>query len=460
MLLPCPTLAVGFFAERWNERAGADSKGLPDSLPVTFDSFPIPRRPSRLAVNLLAAAESSISMHSSLDREAFQQLLANAFAVQESQINSRSLSAIMEVHRLVTRGELDVDGAMHHLVEAARNVADATGAAIGLLKGDKLTYRAGSGSAASCIGSQVTASLTVSADNKTKREILRVENALADSRIDAAICRQFGVQSLLILPIYHAGALAGVLEVLFSEAHTFEDCEVRTYRLMTRQIEAAMLQAEQEKHRPEELPTIPHAIQPIASQAETLLNHSESLAGLLTRHSINEPRGAVLAAAMKLPTLKRPAIATQGIRRAQEVRWPGRKRTLALAAVAMALGIAGWLAYNSLLPGSPMDSSARPTSTVTGQQARPNAPEGLLGKTTTAIQPAPVPAKEARPGLRRVRVGTNEVDYIGEDVTVRLFTYQPPPQRRPAGNSRVQYIGDDVTVRYFPPSPAAKSGTR
>src|ERR1035441_4556734 len=402
-------------------------------------------------------------MHSSLDREAFQQLLANAFAVQESQINSRSLSAIMEVQRLVTRGELDVDGAMHHLVEAARNVADATAVAIGLLKGDKLTYRAGSGSAASYIGRQVTASLTVSADNRTKREILRVENALADPRIDAAICRQFGAQSLLILPIYHAGALAGVLEVLFSEAHTFQDSEVRTYRLMTRQIEAAMLQAdqfEQEKSRTEELPTIPHAVQRIASQGGTPLNHSESLPGLLSRHSIDEPHRAALAADMKLPTLQRPVFVTQGIHRAQEVRWPGHKRTLALAAVATALGIAGWLAYNSLLPGSPLDSSARPTSIVTGQQARPYAPEGLPGKTATAIQPAPVPAKEVRPGLRRVRVSKNEVDYIGEDVTVRLFTYQPPPQPRPAGNSRGQYIGDDVTVRYFPPSPTAKSGTR
>jgi hypothetical protein len=404
-----------------------------------------------------------MSMHSSLDREAFQQLLANAFAVQESKINSQSLSAIMEVQRLVTRGELDVDGAMHHLVEAARDVADATGVAIGLLKGDRLTYKAGSGSAASYIGRQVTASLTVSADNCTKREILRVENALADPRTDAAICRQFGAQSLLILPIYHAGALAGVLEVLFSEAHTFQDCEVRTYRLMTRQIEAAMLQAaqfKQEKNRTEVLPSVPHPVQPIASQSETPLNHTESLPSLLTRHSIDEPRRAALAAAMTLPTLQRPAFATQGIRRAQEVRWPGRKRTLALAAVAMALGIAGWLAYNSLLPGSPLDSSARPTSTVTGQQARPNAPEGLPGKTATAIQPAPVPEKEVRPGLRRVRVSKNEVDYIGEDVTVRLFTYQPPPQRRPAGNSRIQYIGDDVTVRYFTPNPAARSGSR
>ena len=395
-------------------------------------------------------------MHSSLDREAFQQLLANAFAVQESQINSRSLSAIMEVQRLVTRGELDLDGAMHHLVEAARNVADATGVAIGLLTGDKLTYRAGSGSVASYIGSQVTASLTVSADDRTKREILRVENALADPRIDAAICRQFGAQSLLILPIYHAAALAGVLEVLFSEAHTFQDCEVRTYRLMTRQIEAAMLQVAQfaqEKNRTEELPTIPRDVQQIASREETPLSHSEPLFGLPANPSFNQPRRA----AVKLPMGKWPAgLATQGIHRAQDVRWPWLGRSLALASVATALGLAGWLAYSSLLPGSPLDSSAIPRSTVIQQQA----PSKAAADPTPAIEPAPVPLKDVRPGLQRVRVSKNEVDYVGEDVTVRLFTYTRAPRRKSIEDGRVKYLGDDVTVRYFPPNPAIKSSTR
>ena len=81
----------------------------------------------------------------------------------------------------------------------------------------------------SYIGRQVTASLTVSADTTQRARILRVENAQTDTRIEAAICRQFGAHSLLILAIYQARALAGVLEVLFSEAHTFQDREVRTY---------------------------------------------------------------------------------------------------------------------------------------------------------------------------------------------------------------------------------------
>src|SRR5947209_3436722 len=168
-----------------------------------------------------------MSSNSSLDRDTFQQLLASAFEVQEGQINSQSLSPIMEVQRLVAAGELDIDGALHQIVDSARSVANATGVAIGLLKRDQLIYRAGSGSTVSYIGRQVTASLTVSADTKASGEILRVEDAQTDTRIEAAICRQFGAKSLLILPIYYAHALAGVLEVLFREAHVYQDREVR-----------------------------------------------------------------------------------------------------------------------------------------------------------------------------------------------------------------------------------------
>src|ERR1017187_5814066 len=99
---------------------------------------------------------------SSLDRETFQQLLASAFAVQESQINPQSLSDIMDVQRSVARGKLDVDGTMRHLVESAQTVAKAAGVAIAFLKGAHLPYRPGSGPSPSCIGQHVRPLLTFS----------------------------------------------------------------------------------------------------------------------------------------------------------------------------------------------------------------------------------------------------------------------------------------------------------
>ena len=67
--------------------------------------------------------------HSSLDPESLQKLLADAFVVQESGIETRSLSALVELQEVAT-GELDLDRAMDMVAHRARNVADATGIAI------------------------------------------------------------------------------------------------------------------------------------------------------------------------------------------------------------------------------------------------------------------------------------------------------------------------------------------
>jgi len=216
---------------------------------------------------------TGMSTHFTLDRESFQKLLARAFLVQEyleSQKAKRpavdrpskpaiteqpkeaispgyiqALSAIVEVQRLIATDELDVDGVMALIAERARSVANATGVAIGLLEGDELVYRAGSGSAATYIGRQVKATLTVSAHNRASGEILRVENTQTDARIEAAICRQFGAQALLIVPICHDQAVAGAVEILFGDAHAFQDREVRTYQLMAGLVAEAMSHAAQ-----------------------------------------------------------------------------------------------------------------------------------------------------------------------------------------------------------------------
>jgi GAF domain len=456
------------------------------------------------------------------DPDIFQQLLADAFAVQESQINSQSLAAIMEVQRSVASGKLELDGAMSRIVESARNVANATGVAIALLKGDQLTYRAGSGSSADCLGRQVTASLTVSRDSKNLREILRVENARTDTRIEADICRQFGADALLILPIYQGRALAGIFDVRFSEAHPFLDREVRTYRLMAEQIEAALGQAarpEPKKIQAAEPPPIPDPVEQITPGGGKFVPPPEFLMLPANEHSLYARSRAVLADIADLPGckqaillasmlpqrakhlnlsqrnwfnrtwfnrtwfkrtwFKRPwnlnlvavrdlpglrqsaSLATSFAQRARHLRWSNRRRNSVLAAFAVVLLFTIGLASRHHGPAPPLESSTLPGSTATLPHGLP---KPLPGRRLAAAQAMSTPAKEARPNrsaFRRVRVGQNEVDYIGDDVTVRLFTDKPAAKRIQRANSRIAHIGSDVTVRYFtPPQPPTRTASR
>jgi TonB family protein len=71
-----------------------------------------------------------MSNSSILDRESFQNLLASAFVVQQSRMDAKSLSAIVEVERLIKRGEADeADGAVHPIVDGSRNEANTSGVA-------------------------------------------------------------------------------------------------------------------------------------------------------------------------------------------------------------------------------------------------------------------------------------------------------------------------------------------
>lgn len=381
---------------------------------------------------------------SALDRESFQTLLGNAYAVQQSQMDSSSLSAIVELQRLIARGDLDMDGALHLIADRTQNVANATGIAIGLLKGDQLVYRAGSGSASTYIGRSVTARLVVSADAETKCEILRVEDAAKDARIEAAICRQFGAKALLILLICSDHTVAGVLEVFFSEAHTFEDREVRTYRLLAGLAGEAMSQAAQLERTPlketkiaAELPTTSCAMEQTAPEGK----HLRSLGGFI--------RQAV-------------APATAILWLAKSVSWYNRRWNVPMGVAVAVLVVTCWSAYSYRHPASPLRSPAVQKSVAPEQQVPLLGANSVPTKGTSQLRTAPVPqagASVAKTAVRRVQVGENEVDYIQEDVTVRYFTSKPASHGIPAGNNEVANIGEDVTVRHFIRKAAAASPT-
>ena len=188
---------------------------------------------------------------------------------------------------------------------------------------------------------------------------------------------------------------------------------------------------------------------------------------LCPAHSSSNPSGAngepTWATAKELPIGNQPSRFAMKIRHhAKDFKWPRRQRNLALAAVSTTL-ILIWIAYIGGRPVSPLRSSTRPTSTVVDQQLRSKVADSQPAKTAAAVQPAPVSVKAARPPrltVRRVRIGSNEVDYVGEDVTVRYFTYPSAQPSRPTADRRVAYIGDDVTVRYFTPQPAVRPDGR
>lgn len=450
-----------------------------------------------------------MSSQFSLDPESFQNLLADAYVVQESGIDTRSLSAVMELQGLMADSELDLDRAMPLIADRARNVAQATGVAIAQLQGDQLVYRAGSGSSAANVGRRVTAILSVSRHTQSKAEILRVENAQRDGRIEAAICRQFGAESLLILPVYDNRKLVGVLEIIFSDAHSFHEQEVRTYRLMATLLGEAISRAMQTGVQP--APVEAAAMQPVLARAAPLpgvrkmeapavlhtpqltqsgfsilglsgepaslrrdpLEPFRSVANLLAANSTLRRayhRAASYISGVRLPDISsiRPAqffkLRMPARRRLDEAlsvltkqgaRVPYYKRWVAAGVVLLAAWVAVWghrpaaVTPNSAIATENTIAQPAPTPAPASSAAAPSEPAKAVPPVGAVAGPLGAePVVATRPHW--VKVGSNELDYVADDVTVRYYGVKPAPGDASA-HSHIKKIGSDVTVRYFKP---------
>jgi hypothetical protein len=421
---------------------------------------------------------AGMNARSSFDRESFQKLLANSYAVQESGLDRQWLSAIAEFQRSIATGEPGVDRAMHRIADRAREVANAAGIALALLKGDQLIYRAGSGSAADYVGRSVTAFLSASAQNGTRGEILRVENADTDTRIEADVCRQFGAKSLLMLPIFRDRTLAGVLEVLFDEAHTFQDREVRAYRLMAGLVEEAMsLEAriarveepvEELMKLPARPSSLPYAIDQITFQMRKFWGSKppaapvSGIVAVPTLQTSVHARDVRLKLAWQMPRLPRLGDRWQAIRTriqgAMDVSLDRIRWNMVAAAAVAAIVVAALSAYDHHTAKT-AGASAVKKEMIPEQPALSTKSSPVDGASTGQIAPSTAATpRTPRSAFRWVQAGPNEVDEIADDVTIRHFT--PKSAARLAGSGKRVSVGDDVTVRYFASQPAVLSQER
>ena len=169
---------------------------------------------------------------------------------------------------------------------------------------------------------------------------------------------------------------------------------------------------------------------------------------------------------MRLPNWRRnftPATVVSGFaQQAQNLNWSNLRRCCASVAVAAAvLTFTFLMAYKPSHPANMVAPSVLPSANAMEQPS--SIPQLIPGKPAPASETAstsPKPVAPATKALRRVRVGPNEVQYIGDDVTVRTFNHKWSTQRSREPNSRAAHIGDDVTVHYFASPPPARTTTR
>jgi hypothetical protein len=136
-------------------------------------------------------------------------------------------------------------------------------------------------------------------------------------------------------------------------------------------------------------------------------------------------------------------------------------RRVPITTVTITLVIGFWL-YDYVSVSSAATASA-PRPSIVAESVAPPAIQPLaasqitdtVANTTRKKIRRAHRGKTAHSAFRRQRVGRDEVDYVANDVTIRLFSAGSRPAQV-KHSARQRHIGKDVTVRNFEPARGTK----
>jgi len=145
---------------------------------------------------------------------------------------SPTLAQIVETQRLIQVSHLDLGNAMALVAKRVAQITRSSGAAIGIVDGKRVRYQAASGSSSLPCGTEVSMEKALCFSCFRTGEPFRCPDVNPEFLLDAEECQRRGIQSLIAVPVYHDGGIAGALELYFAKANAFGEPDVHTCQLM------------------------------------------------------------------------------------------------------------------------------------------------------------------------------------------------------------------------------------
>ncbi len=150
-------------------------------------------------------------------------LLAAAPPLRQTDVATHA-PALSAIQREVEALGPHTDTALHLLVDRARSVTRASGAAIALASGTEMVCRASSGDAPP-VGAPFQAGSGFSGECVRTAVLQRCDDSEVDPLVDRESCRVLGIRSLIAAPVVANGTVIGLLEVFSPSAYAFTDSD-------------------------------------------------------------------------------------------------------------------------------------------------------------------------------------------------------------------------------------------
>lgn len=130
---------------------------------------------------------------------------------------------ISSLKDLIGAGDYRLDTMLTAIVEAARRLTSATGAAIAMWKDGAMVCRARCGETAPALGAQLNAETGISGECLRTGKLQHVSDTENNPLVDVEVCRSLGLRSIAVLPIQGWRGINGILEVFSTEAEAFSE---------------------------------------------------------------------------------------------------------------------------------------------------------------------------------------------------------------------------------------------
>lgn len=138
----------------------------------------------------------------------------------------------------------DLGAALTLIASRACSITRGSGAAVALVTDKGMTCRAIAGTNVPEIGTQVNANAGFSGECVKSGRALRCDDAVIDSRTDAAVCRMLGIRSIVAAPIHYERDTVGLVEVFSSRPYAFDDGDLAVVERLAQTVVLTLSRAE------------------------------------------------------------------------------------------------------------------------------------------------------------------------------------------------------------------------
>src|SRR6266550_8949117 len=140
-----------------------------------------------------------------------------------------ALVAIVELQGRIREQGLDLQSTIDLVVGRTWEITRCSGLSVGMLKQGRVVYPARVGIAVTGTGPHFSANLFQSC--LARGETLKLPDAQNDPAVGDS-CRREGIRSLIIVPIFHDREVAGAMEFIFQDMHSFSTADVMDLELI------------------------------------------------------------------------------------------------------------------------------------------------------------------------------------------------------------------------------------